>query len=240
MFSHLTLAPISVSHRTVVRETKVPGRRPITKDGIAGERAVERLKRLILAGDLAPGEQLRQEDMAERLAVSRPLVREALRALATQGLVDHRPHQGFFVAKRAPIELAQIMLMLDLLEPPLMRSMPEPSTDVLARLEQLNRRMEQLVDEWDNSETLTLNREFHFLLFGRSPYRLVLQEVERLWGLAEPFLSQKLSSPESRSLAVEEHTNILAALSVGNLAGAADAHDSHRTSGRRGVLPLLA
>jgi DNA-binding GntR family transcriptional regulator len=214
--------------------------RVMVKDGIAGERAVERLRRLILTGDLAPGEQLRQEDMAQRLAVSRPLVREALRALDMQGLIEHRPHQGFFVAKRAPIELAQIMLMLDLLEPQLMRSMTQPATTVLRRLEELNRQMEELIDEWDNSETLTLNREFHFLLFDESPYRLVLQEVERLWILAEPFISQKLSSPQSRRLAVEEHRQIIAALSAGDLAAAADAHDTHRTSGRQGLLPLLA
>ena len=214
-------------------------RKSIVKDGIAGERAVERLKRLILSGDLAPGEQLRQEEMAERLAVSRPLVREALRALATQGLIDHRPHQGFFVTKRAPIEVAQIMLMLDLLEPPLMRSMTQPSADDLAQLTELNARMAALVDEWDNTETLALNREFHFLLFGRSPYRLVLQEVERLWGLAEPFLSQKLSTPDSRRLAVDEHDAILTALALGDLVGAADTHDAHRNSGRHGVLPAL-
>jgi DNA-binding GntR family transcriptional regulator len=213
--------------------------RVIVKDGIAGERAVERLKRLIFTGDLAPGEQLRQEDMARRPAVSRPLVREALRALAMQELIEHRPHQGFFVAKRAPIELAQIMLMLDLLEPELMRSMTQPLPVVLGRREELNRRMEELIDEWDNFETLTLNREFHFLLFDESPYRLVLQEVERPWVLAEPFISQKLSSPRSRLLAVEEHRHIIAALSAGDLATAADAHDTHRASGRQGVLPLL-
>ena len=142
--------------------------RVIVKDGIAGERAVERLKRLIFTGDLT-GEQLRQEDMAQRLAVSRPLVHKALRALATQGLIEHRPHQGFFVAKRAPVRLAQIMLMLDLLEPELMRSMTQPSPAVLGGFEELNQRMEELIDEWDNFETLTLNREFHFLLFDESP-----------------------------------------------------------------------
>ena len=211
----------------------------IVKDGIAGARAVEQLKRLIYTGELAPGEQLRQEQIAERLAVSRPLVREALRALSTQGLVQHRPHQGFFVTKRAPIELAQIMLMLDLLEPQLMRSMEIPTGDVIARLGSLNERMAEIADDWDNTETLALNREFHFLLFGQSPYRLVLEEVERLWGLAEPFLSQKLSSPHSRRQAVDEHQQIIDALAAGNVHAGADAHDKHRTSGRHGVLPPL-
>jgi len=211
----------------------------IVKDGIAGTRCVDQLKRLVLSGELAPGEQIRQEQIAERLDVSRPLVREALRALSTQGLVEHRPHQGFFVTKRAPIELAQIMLMLDLLEPPLMRSMTAPTGEVMTRLTELNQRMADITDDWDNTETLSLNREFHFLLFAQSPYRLVLQEVERLWGLAEPFISQKLGAPELRRQAVQEHERILSALSVGDVVIAADAHDAHRLSGRRGVLPQL-
>jgi DNA-binding GntR family transcriptional regulator len=211
----------------------------IVKDGVAGVRAVDQLKRLIHSGELAPGEQIRQEQIAERLAVSRPLVREALRALSTQGLVEHRPHQGFFVTKRAPIELAQIMLMLDLLEPPLMRSMDMLPADVMSRLTELNGRMAQIADDWDNTETLRLNREFHFLLFGQSPYKMVLDEVERLWGLAEPFLSQKLSSPDARHQAVAEHERIIAALAAGDLITAADAHDVHRLSGRRGMLPQL-
>jgi DNA-binding GntR family transcriptional regulator len=210
-----------------------------TKDGIAGTRCVDQLKRLVLSGELGPGEQIRQEQIAERLNVSRPLVREALRALTTQGLLEHRPHQGFFVTKRAPIELAQIMLMLDLLEPQLMRSMTPPAHDVIARLNELNQRMGDIADDWDNTETLALNREFHFLLFGQSPYRLVYEEVERLWGLAEPFLSQKLASPDSRRQAVHEHEQILTALDAGDIMTAADAHDAHRTSGRHGVLPQL-
>jgi DNA-binding GntR family transcriptional regulator len=211
----------------------------IVKDGIAGARAVDQLKRLIHSGELAPGEQIRQEQLAERLAVSRPLVREALRALSTQGLVEHRPHQGFFVTKRAPIELAQIMLMLDLLEPPLMRTMVTLPAEVMSRLTELNEQMAEIADDWDNTETLRLNREFHFLLFGQSPYRLVLEEVERLWGLAEPFLSQKLSSPDARHQAVAEHERIIAALAAGDVVTAADAHDVHRLSGRRGMLPHL-
>lgn len=211
----------------------------IVKDGVAGARTVDQLRRLIQTGELAPGEQIRQEQLAERLAVSRPLVREALRALSTQGLVQHRPHQGFFVVKRAPIELAQIMLMLDLLEPQLMRSMTVPTGDVVARLTQLNERMAEIADDWDHAETLVLNRELHFLLFDQSPYRLVLGEVERLWELAEPFLSQKLASPDSRHQAVIEHRAIIDALAAGDVAGAADAHDAHRLSGRRGVLPQL-
>lgn len=212
--------------------------RPVrVKEGMAGERAVEGLKRLVVTGELAPGEQIRQEETAVRLGVSRMLLREALRALANQGLLDHRPHQGFFVVKRAPVELAQIMLMLDLLEPQLMRTMERPHEQVVQELQGLNRRMEQLVDDWDQTETLALNRQFHFVLFGLSPYRLVLQEVERLWGFTDPFIAQKLSTPDKRRLAVYEHDAILRSLAEGDLPGAASAHDAHRESGRRGVLP---
>jgi len=54
--------------------------------------------------------------MAEELRVSREPLCEALNALADQGLLTDRPNSGYFVAKRAPNELAQILHILQFLE----------------------------------------------------------------------------------------------------------------------------
>jgi DNA-binding GntR family transcriptional regulator len=213
--------------------------RSLTKDGISGDRAVAELRLLILRGELMPGEQVRQEETADRLGVSRVLLREALRALAAQGMVEHRPHQGYFVAKRAPMELAQIVLMLDLLEPELMRTVEWPGAEVVDRLRDLNRQMAELADDWEWTPTLGLNRVFHFTIFELSPYRLILQEVERLWGLADPFISQKLATPEARRAAVSEHETIINALEAHNRPACVAALDAHRTSSSEGLLPVL-
>src|SRR5437660_1315975 len=74
------------------------------KGANAMKAALQVLKTMIVNGELSPGEQIRQEEMAEQLSVSRVPLREALNVLADQGLLFHRLHQGYFVTKRAPGE----------------------------------------------------------------------------------------------------------------------------------------
>src|SRR5579862_627170 len=58
---------------------------------------VRELRRAIVAGDIAQGEQLREEHMARMLGTGRSVVREALRQLVQEGLVEYMPHRGSFV-----------------------------------------------------------------------------------------------------------------------------------------------
>src|SRR5262252_7332983 len=60
------------------------------------------LRELIISGDLKPGEQLRQRDLAERFGVSVTPVREALWWLESEGLVKYDPHKGWPVAQAEP------------------------------------------------------------------------------------------------------------------------------------------
>ena len=63
-----------------------------------GAAVLDALRSAILAGDIAPGQYLRETDVASRMAVSRSPVREALRQLQQEGLVDVYPYQGAIVA----------------------------------------------------------------------------------------------------------------------------------------------
>jgi DNA-binding GntR family transcriptional regulator len=77
---------------------------------------VERLRADILAGRLKPGSRLVESDLTARFAVSRGPVREALRRLAAEGLIEHRPHRGAHVRRlsaRDIRELFQIRVELE-------------------------------------------------------------------------------------------------------------------------------
>jgi DNA-binding GntR family transcriptional regulator len=209
------------------------------KDGEGVGRVVLAIRDLILTGELLPGEPVRQEQMAERLNVSRVPIREALHVLAEQDMLEHRPRHGYYVAKRAPMELAQVALMLDLLEPELMRTLEWPDAATLDRLRQLNAEMAAHVDEWEWAPLLALNEQFHFLIFSLSPYKLVLREVERLWSLANPFIAQKLAFTEARRLTVEEHERLIEALELRDRKLCVTTLDDHRRSSRSGIVPVL-
>ncbi|MFM7532693.1 MAG: GntR family transcriptional regulator [Rubrivivax sp.] len=177
-------------------------------------RALEGLKGLIGSGQLSPGEQIRQEEMAEQLMVSRVPLREAMNVLADQGVLQHRPNQGYFVTKRTPSERAQITRMLHLLENELMTSLEWPDSDTVSALRALNARMRAEVDSDTPLQLVQLNRQFHFMIFGLSPHRLILDEVRRLWGLMEPILWVKFERAEARAQTVVEHERLIDALAL--------------------------
>lgn len=69
---------------------------------------VERLRDAILTRELAPGARLVESDLTLRFAVSRGPVREALRRLAAEGLIDHVPHRGALVRRLCAKEIAEL------------------------------------------------------------------------------------------------------------------------------------
>src|SRR3954468_6325941 len=151
-----------------------------TKGANAMHGVLQAIKKMIVNGELSPGEQIRQEEMAEQLSVSRVPLREALNVLADQGLLFHRLHQGYFVTKRAPGEYAQILRMLHLLENELMVTIRWPDEADIDALRQLNEHMRAAVKATDVRQLIQLNRQFHFRIFSLSPNTLIVEEVRRL------------------------------------------------------------
>jgi DNA-binding GntR family transcriptional regulator len=204
------------------------------------EMAIQRLLLLIMCGKLAPGEQIRQQEMAAHFGISRVPLREALNVLAQQGLLLHRPNQGYFVAKRGPGELAQLRRMLHLLENEVMQSLEWPGSELLAKLRQLNEAMRATIDQDDWSEMPRLNREFHNLILTSSPLQLIADEVRRLVTLADPFFAAKFDRPSMRAKTVEEHDRVIAALSARDRPALMHAVETHRYSNAEGLSRTIA
>jgi DNA-binding GntR family transcriptional regulator len=80
------------------------------------ELAVLRLSRDILSGRIEPGARLVEEQLTRRLGISRAPVREALRLLAQQGLVEHVPRRGVRVATLSERDVQELYEVRDLLE----------------------------------------------------------------------------------------------------------------------------
>jgi DNA-binding GntR family transcriptional regulator len=215
--------------------------RPPTRLGASVERVVSAILSRISSGQLGPGEQLRQEDLARELGVSRVPVREALQALLEQRVLVHHKHRGFFVVKRSTSELVQIHRMLELIEDEVLASIAWPTPQTLAHLRSLNDRMLALADDYDPAETFTLNHEFHFAIFALSPKSIMIDELERLWRLAQPYMVTRMIAPESRRMRVQEHAGIIDRIAAHDQAGLMEAHRSHResprTAGVHGVTP---
>lgn len=174
---------------------------------------LDKLREQILDRTLQPGEQIRQEDMARRLGVSRVPLREALRVLTTEGLLTHRLHQGYFVATLNTAALRQIHTLLEFLETELLRTVRWPDDEEIAAMRSVNRTMVDAARVGDVAAVNRLNHEFHSQIFSLSPLEIYLAEAERFWALSEPYRLLHVTTTDV-AIAAEQHEQLIDALAV--------------------------
>lgn len=128
--------------------------------------AYDALRNKILTGELAPGAPLIQATLAKDLGVSMTPVREALRDLATEGLVTLLPHKGAAVTSLDLDDAKEIHTIRLKLEPDATRlAVDNVTLDVLNQAEELYADMSGTSDHrW-----VVCNREFHKLLLSPAP-----------------------------------------------------------------------
>lgn len=204
----------------------------------AAAAAVGGIRQMIRNRELLPGEPVRQQDMAERLGVSRVPVREALHALETEGLLRHQRHQGYFVAKLSADQLSQIYLMRRLLETALLQHLRWPDEQKLAVITALNDQLARAAQDGRVAEMAKLNRQFHEAIFDLSPLATVHQEISRLWELSEPYRAVYLAGP-SRLRTASQHEEMIDALRHHDLDGLLERLDRHRTQAQDEVAAML-
>lgn len=199
---------------------------------------VERLRAKILDGTMAPGEPIRQEDMARRLGISRVPLREALRVLATQGLLNHRPNQGYSVAKLSEDETRQIYALLEFLETELMRTARWPSDAEIAELRALNAEIADAGRVGDHAAVNRLNRALHSKIFALSPHEVFMAEAERFWTLSDTYRLLHVASTDVR-IAVNQHEELIDALAAQNRPLSLRLHIAHRRDAQDAVLAMI-
>jgi len=180
--------------------------------GAASARVAAYLRDLILRDVLAPGARIRQEEVAERFGASRLPVREALRMLEAEGLVEHEPNKGARVPRLSMHEVDVIYRMRERLEPvALAESLPLLDDADLDRLEELQQRIE---DNTDLDRFLELDRAFHFGTYSGCHIDPLNGIVTRLWNSTQHYRRAYVSlGGQDRMWVVNsEHRLILDAL----------------------------
>jgi DNA-binding GntR family transcriptional regulator len=194
--------------------TEVPDN--IGERGQASLTVAATLRGAVLNGELSAGSPVRQEKWAQRLGVSRAPVREALKILVSEGLLVHDPHRGHFVAAPDVEEMRQIYLMRRLLEPELVRSLRSPDSDELGRLTTLASEAQAALAKGHGAEAAEAERRLYMEVFDLSPKRILLQEVQRLWAISEPYRTRAMSEAAANHVKPthlrQRHQRLLTAL----------------------------
>jgi DNA-binding GntR family transcriptional regulator len=199
--------------------------------------AVERLRQAILAGDMAPGQRLVEEELAATLGVTRASLRAALFDLAAEGLVERIPNRGARVRAVTLDEAIAItecrMVLEGLCAAKAAERVTEPDAD---RLRQIGEEMERSVADGELLKYSALNHELHRLVREISGQAVATSLLERLNGQLVRHQFQLSLRPGRPQASLPEHMAIIAAVAGRRPAEAEQAIRRHL----RSVISALA
>lgn len=192
------------------------------------ELTLEKMRDAILEGRFKPGERLVERTLCDRLGVSRTVVREVLRHLETEGLVDNLPQQGPAVARPDPVKAAQIYEIRGLLEGEAARTYARISTpEGVAHLAACIDRNELAFARANSSLVLKGTNDFYEALFHFAGKEVAWSIVQSLNMRINHLRALTISEPGRGPNAIAEMRAIVAAISVHDADGAYAASIGH-------------
>jgi DNA-binding GntR family transcriptional regulator len=189
-------------------------------------RVVAELRQAILSGQFKPGERLVEERLAEGLGVSRNPVREAIRALASEGLVEVHPRRGASVLKLTEQEARETIEVRALLEGHNARlAARHRDKEVIRRIEKVLNRGTRAVAAGRFDQLLELNQEFHRELYAAGRNTVLGDLVQKLRERTAMLFAPTEPSRQARSW--QDHAAILRAVIDGDERAAAALAAAH-------------
>lgn len=194
-----------------------------------------RIRQAILTGEITAGERLVHDDLAERFGTSRIPVRDALKRLALDGLVETASaRRGYRVTVFGRTDIEEIYGLRALLEThAVRRAATLIDVDTLTALEALQHAIEKAAEADDRERYVALNQDFHSALYAAAGQPRLARMIDSLWRGLPPLTP--ISMVESLTKAAREHRPILAALAAGDAEAAATAMAAHIDRARRNV-----
>ncbi len=186
--------------RAIIEETR-PFYRTMT------EMVAAALRKAILEGLLESGSSIRQDSLATAFGISRMPIREALRQLEAEGLVEFFPHRGCIVASFEPadfIEMSEIRLLLECHA--LSKLVGKMSK---ATLKQASDILDLLDEEPDMGKMGELNRQFHLTLYEGLKGSRLHSMIETQYRMLDRVVRLVLSQLEYTKVSQEEHRALL-------------------------------
>lgn len=171
----------------------------------------------ITAGALERGARIHQEDLADELGVSRTPVREALRRLAAEGLVEMRTNRGARVADVGGSEMYASYEARLVIEPGAARlaAAQRPAAPLAAMRAALAAQRRAIPNV---ARSFEANREFHLAIVQATGNEFLIQFAQRLWvaRIGEVIYERQSETPERMGLDADEHERILTAIEAGD------------------------
>lgn len=196
------------------------------------------LRQAIREKELPPGSALIQEELAQRFGVSRNPVREALRMLVTDGLVDMRLGDGATVRRLSPTDLAELYDLRLAIEPLIARPIMDEARP--RDIDELQRMAEAIEQASDLTEWIRLNFDFHAFLFSLGNQPRTEAILTSLLSAVQPYSSEHIGQLGGRTQASGEHFEMIEAIRRRDAEALADLFRRHLSAAKSRLLKHYA
>jgi DNA-binding GntR family transcriptional regulator len=188
------------------------------------DKAYHEIRRRIVSLELAPGAVIEERQLVERLGIGRTPVREALRRLAQERLVEVYPRRGMFVTGVDVRELARLSEVREVLEPEAARLAAERATEAdRAEL----RALQAELDSAGGDRLMELDERIHRAVYRAAHNDLLEATLEQYYVLALRIWSIATDRSHELEEAVEAHRALLEAIRAGDGDRAAETMRAH-------------
>lgn len=205
--------------------------------------AYEAMRTAIRDSTFAPGYQASEQEIANRLGMSRTPVHEAVIRLQAEGLVEVLPRKGILIVALSPDDLREIYDVVIAIE--------GRAAELIAALPQAERTSTaKVLDDWTDEMVAAEQRNdlpawgnadsaFHTALIERARNRRMSRIIQTVNDQSHRLRMLTLNLRRGLDASVEEHRRIAQSIRFGNSADASDAARQHRIRARDELLPLL-
>jgi DNA-binding GntR family transcriptional regulator len=199
----------------------------IRQEGLSAD-VVAVLRRAILSGELGGGQRIIERDLAGQLGLSRGPIRDALKALELEGLVEIAPRRGARVASVTRQDIHEIVLLRVAVEPAAVQLLLERGDpSLLAPISDALDELRRAADAEDWAAVNAADVALHGLLYELSGSRRLLRLWESMRApLLQAFQHHQHVYPEAESV-VRSHEALLAALRTGDVVHAQETVRAH-------------
>ncbi|SFG18176.1 transcriptional regulator, GntR family [Novosphingobium sp. CF614] len=196
----------------------------------AVDKLADDLTKAIIAGEFAPGSRLDEQQLAQRYSVSRTPVREALRQLATSGLIEIRPRRGAVVTQVTPTQLEELFVAMAELEATCARlaALSMAPTE-RRRLQDLHERMEKMAKDGDVPAFTDANHYLHTMIYAGAHNAVLADMAAAMRRRLSPFRRAQFRVEGRLPRSHAEHGTVVRAIIQADAQGAHAAMLQHVT-----------
>ena len=213
-----------------------PAASPRLAEGALYERVAERVRERILAHTLSPGSWIDEQALTAELGISRTPLREALKVLASEGLVTMKLRRGAYVTEVSEQDLSDVFHLLALLESDAAAIVAAQASDAqIAELSKLHQALEDSVA--DRDAFFGANERFHMRLLDIAGNRWRNQMVADLRKVMKLYRHHSLFKQGRLEASLKEHRRIVAALKARNGERVRELMQQHFANGKRAASP---